>query len=225
MRRPFMPTWNMVFLGVFALGVLRFLPAWTLNYWQAWLFIAVFVGTANAIGVYLALNDQEFIERRTHVGPTAETNVAQKIIMSVAVLSCVALLMISAFDHRFGWSMVPAPVAVAGDVPVALGFLIVLLVFKKNSFGSSTIQFVEGHRVISTGPYAIVRHPMYVGVLVMAIGVPLALGSWWGLALLVLTIVALVWRILDEEQLLVRDLPGYRAYPQWVRYRLVPHLW
>jgi protein-S-isoprenylcysteine O-methyltransferase Ste14 len=113
----------------------------------------------------------------------------------------------------------------AGDVLVALGLFVDLLVFRENSYGGSTIETVEGQKVISTGLYARLRHPMYTGVLVMIIGVPLALGSWWGLAILVLTTPVLMWRILDEEQLLKKDLPGYIEYAQKVRYRLVPYLW
>jgi protein-S-isoprenylcysteine O-methyltransferase Ste14 len=108
---------------------------------------------------------------------------------------------------------------------VALGLFIDLLVFKENSYGGSTVQIFEGQKVIATGPYAFVRHPMYTGVLVMILGVPLALDSWWGLAILILAVPILAWRILDEEKLLEEDLPGYMDYEQKVRYRLAPYLW
>jgi protein-S-isoprenylcysteine O-methyltransferase Ste14 len=219
------PTVRTFLLGAIALAVLLFLPAWTLNYWQAWVFIVVFMGSADAIGVYLALKDPELLERRKKVGPAAEQNMTQKIIISIAIIGNVALLVFCAFDHRFAWSPVPPSVSWAGDVLIALGFLIDFFVFKENSYGASTIQTVEDQTVISTGLYARVRHPMYVGVLVMVIGVPLALGSWWGLAILALITPVLIWRILDEEKLLKNDLPGYREYAQKVRYRLVPYLW
>jgi protein-S-isoprenylcysteine O-methyltransferase Ste14 len=112
-----------------------------------------------------------------------------------------------------------------GNVLVALGLFIDLLVFKENSYGASNIQVEDDQRVITTGPYALVRHPMYAGVLVMLIGVPLALSSWWGLAILALVLPGLAWRIMDEEKLLKKDLPGYVEYTHRVRYRLVPYLW
>jgi protein-S-isoprenylcysteine O-methyltransferase Ste14 len=212
-------------IGAIVLGILLFLPAWTLNYWQAWVFIVVFGIATNAIGVYLSLKDPELLERRKKVGPAAETRMAQKIIISIGFLSLIGVIVFSAFDYRFGWSPVPAYVALLGDLLVALGLFVNLLVFRENSYGGSLIETVNDQKVISTGLYARVRHPMYVGVLIMVIGIPLALGSWWGLAVLALTLPVLIWRILDEEELLKKDLPGYREYAQKVRYRLVPYLW
>lgn len=211
--------------GLIVLGLLLFLPAGTLHYWQAWVFIIVFSLSTNAIGVYLALKDPALLERRKKFGPGQEQSPAQKIIISLALLSFLGLFIFCALDHRFGWSPVPAAVSILGDVLVALGLFIDLLVFRENSYGGSTIETVEGQKVISTGPYALMRHPMYVGVLIMVIGVPLALDSWWGLAILLLTVPILMWRILDEEQLLKKELSGYAAYTQQVRYRLVPYLW
>jgi protein-S-isoprenylcysteine O-methyltransferase Ste14 len=225
MNKLIIPTLRNFLIGVIALGVLLFLPAGTLNYWQAWVFIVVFVTSVSAIGVYLSIKDPELLERRQKVGPAAEQNIAQKVIISVAILGDIALLIFCAFDHRFGWSPVPPSVSLAGDALVALGLLINLIVFRENSYGASNIQTVEGQRVISTGPYALVRHPMYAGVLVMVIGVPLALGSCWGLGILALIVPVLMWRIIDEEKLLKKDLPGYVEYAQKVRYRLVPYLW
>jgi protein-S-isoprenylcysteine O-methyltransferase Ste14 len=141
------------------------------------------------------------------------------------MISILALLVYCALDHRFAWSPVPAYISLIGDLLVALGLLFTLFVFRENSFGGSTVQTFEDQKVISTGPYASVRHPMYVGVLIMITGVPLALGSWIGLAVLVVTIPALVWRILDEEKTLKKDLSGYIEYTQKVRYRLVPYIW
>lgn len=212
-------------IGVIVLGILLFLPAWTLAYWQAWLFIVVFMVSANAIGVYLSLKDPVLLERRKRIGPAAEQSMAQKIIISLAILGNVALLVFCAFDHRFAWSPVPPYVSLAGNVLIVLGFLINFFVLRENSYGASTVQTMENQQVISTGLYARIRHPMYAGVLVMIVGVPLALGSWWGLAILALITPVLIWRILDEEKLLANDLPGYREYEQKVRYRLVPYLW
>jgi protein-S-isoprenylcysteine O-methyltransferase Ste14 len=219
------PTLRTFLIGAIAFGIVLFIPAWTLNYWQAWIFIVVFMTSANAIGVYLSIKNPQLLERRKKVGPAAEQSTAQKIIMSLTLIGVIALLVFSAFDHRFAWSLVPPYISLVGDVLVALGFLIDFFVLKENSYGASTIQTVEDQKVISTGPYALVRHPMYAGALVMVMGAPLALGSWWGLAVLSLITPVLIWRILDEEKLLMNDLPRYIEYIQKVRYRLVPYLW
>lgn len=224
-KKLIIPTLRTMLISVVLLGCLLFIPAWTLNYWRAWVFIAVFTTAVNAIGVYLSLYDPALLERRKKVGPAAEQSAVQKLIMSVAILSNIVLLVFCALDYRFGWSPVPAAVSLAGDGLVALGLFINLLVFRANSFGASTIETFEDQRVVSTGMYRLVRHPMYAGVLVMLIGVPLALDSFWGLAIPALTFPLLVWRIIDEERLLSNDLPGYAQYTQQVRYRLVPYIW
>jgi len=211
--------------GILALAALLFIPAWTLAYWQAWLFMAVFVCTSGAITVYLAIHDPKLLERRMNVGPRAEKEPAQKIIMVLATLGFIAMLVFPALDYRFGWSPVPASVAVLGDALIALGFLFTFFVFKENSYGASTIQIAEDQTVISTGPYAFVRHRMYAAALVMLLGIPLALGSWWGLFVLVLVLPVLIWRLLDEERFLRQNLPGYPEYQAKVKYRLLPFVW
>lgn len=211
--------------GAVVLGILLFMPAWTLNYWQAWVFIFVFQVCVNAIGVYLSIKDPALLERRKKVGPAAERSTVQQIIMSIALLGIISLLVFCSVTYRLRWFQVPAGVSIIGDGLVILGLYINFLVFKENSFGGATVQTFDAQQVISTGPYALVRHPMYAGVLVMMIGVPLALGSWGGLAFLVLLLPGLVWRILDEEKLLKKDLPGYADYTLKVRYRLVPYIW
>lgn len=225
MRKLVLPTLRTFLIGAVLLGLLLFLPAWTFNYWRAWVFIVVFLVSVNAIGLYLSLKDPELLERRKKFGPGQEQNPAQKVIMSLSLLSMIAMFVFCALDYRFGWSPVPAYISLIGDGLVALGLFINLLVFKENSFGGSTIEVVDNQKVIMTGPYARVRHPMYLGVLVMVAGIPLALGSWLGLLILAVTVPALMWRILDEEKLLKQDLPGYSDYAQKVPYRLVPHLW
>ena len=213
------------FTDAFGSGALLFVPAGTLDYWQAYVFMAVFVGGSAAITVYLALRDPKLLERRMNVGPTAEKEPTQKIIMVFALLGFIALLVVPALDRRFMWSSVPAWVSVLGDILVTLGFLLVYFVIRENSYTASTIQVAEGQTVISTGPYAVVRHPMYAGVLPLLIGTPLALGSWWGLGALIFFMPALIWRLLDEERFLHKNLPGYTKYTRKVRYRLVPFVW
>ena len=212
-------------LGLLVLGFIIFGAAGTFAYWQGWAFILVFAISTNVIGVYLALADPALLERRLKVGPRAETRPAQKALISLAFVGFFALLVVSALDHRFGWSNVPASISVLGNVLVALGLMVDLLVFRENSYGASTIEKMAGQHLISTGPYALVRHPMYVGVLVMVIGVPLALGSFWGMAFMVLNLPILMLRILDEEAMLRQELEGYADYTRHVRSRLVPGLW
>jgi protein-S-isoprenylcysteine O-methyltransferase Ste14 len=212
-------------IGALLLGVLLFFPAGTLNYWQAWVFIAVFMTSVTVIGLYLALKDPALLERRKKFGPTQEQSPVQKIVISIGVLAILSVFIFCALGHRFGWSPVPAYVSLAGDVLVALGLMVDLLVFRENSYGGSTIETVADQKVISSGPYALVRHPMYVGVLIMISGIPLALDAWWGLAIFALSAPGLIWRILDEEKFLRKDLPGYTEYTERVRYRLVPYLW
>ena len=212
-------------LGTITMAALLFIPAGTFGYWQAWLFMAVFVGASATITVYLAIRDPKLLERRMNVGPTAETEPTQKILMFFAMTGFIALFVFPAFDHRFGWSPVPSYVSLAGDALIAFGFLLIFIVIKVNAYAASTIQIAEDQKVISTGPYSLVRHPMYAGALPLLIGVPLALGAWWGLFVLILFIPALIWRLLDEEKFLQKNLPGYTDYCQEVHYRLVPFIW
>jgi protein-S-isoprenylcysteine O-methyltransferase Ste14 len=219
------PILRSLVVGVAGLGLLLFLPAGTLNYWQAWILIAVFVLGSNALGLYLAIHDPELLARRKQAGPRAETRLAQKIIISVLIVALIATLVLSALDHRFGWSDVPALVSLAGDVLAALGLYITFLVVKENTFSAANIKVFEDQKVIATGPYALVRHPMYSGTLLFTLASPPALGSWWGLLPALLAIPMLVWRIFDEEKLLNAELPGYPDYMRKVRFRLVPLVW
>jgi protein-S-isoprenylcysteine O-methyltransferase Ste14 len=211
--------------GILAMAAFLFVSAGTLDFWQAYVFMAVFVGGSAAITVYLAIKDPKLLKRRMKAGPRAEKEPTQKIIMVFALLGFVSLLVVPALDRRFMWSSVPPWVSVTGDLSVALGFLLVYFVIRENSYAASTIQVTEGQTVISTGPYAVVRHPMYAGALPLLIGMPLALGSWWGLGALMLFMPALIWRLLDEERFLHKNLPGYTEYTRKVRYRLVPCVW
>jgi protein-S-isoprenylcysteine O-methyltransferase Ste14 len=210
---------------VIVLGIAIFVPAGTLAYWQGWLYLLVFVGSATVITMYLWQNDPQLLQRRVNAGPTAEQQTSQQIIQVLAALSFVAIFVVSGLDHRFGWSQVPLALVILGDALVLAGLFAVFLVFRENSFSSATVEVAAEQRVISTGPYAIVRHPMYAGAFVMLLGTPPALGSWWGLLPALLLMLVIVWRLLDEERLLARELPGYPDYMKSVRYRLVPGLW
>jgi protein-S-isoprenylcysteine O-methyltransferase Ste14 len=188
---------------------LIFIPAGTLDYWQAWVFLGVYFAASLAITVYLMQKDPMLLERRMRGGPDAEKEPVQKIIMSITSAGFVGLIVIPALDRRFGWSHMPPAVALAGDGLVILGYFAIYFVFKENTFSSSTIELAPDQKVIDTGPYALIRHPMYAGGLVLLLGVPVALGSWWGVLVIALIMPALIWRLFDEESFLERNLPGY----------------
>jgi protein-S-isoprenylcysteine O-methyltransferase Ste14 len=207
------------------MALLIFGGAGTFCYWQAWTFLAVYFATACAMTFYLIRNDPALAARRMSGGPWAEREPAQKIIMSLASLGFVGLVALPAIDHRFAWSDLPVYAVLIGDAIILLGWLGIFFVFRENSFSSATIEVSADQRVISTGPYAWVRHPMYAAGLVMLFGIPIALGSAWGVLVVVAIIPALIWRLAHEEDFLARNLPGYRAYRDRVRYRLLPLVW
>src|SRR5215831_18770203 len=207
------------------MGLLLFVPAGTVHYWQAWVYLVIFTGASVLTTRYLLRHDRALLERRMRGGPTAEKQPVQKFIMLCTSLGFIALLVVPAFDHRFGWSAVPLSGVVAGDVLVAIGFYLIFLVYRENPFTSATIEVAEDQKVISTGPYAIVRHPMYASALLYLLGTPLALGSYWGLVVLGAMMPFLLWRLFDEERFLAKNLPGYTEYQKQVQHRLVPFVW
>jgi protein-S-isoprenylcysteine O-methyltransferase Ste14 len=206
-------------------AIFLFVPAGTIDYWQAWLYIFVYFVASAFIMVYLWRNDRKLLERRMRGGPRAEVHPSQKIIMAFLSLTFLAGMVIPALDRRFGWSHVPVALVFLGDALIVLGYCVVFLVFRENSFAAATVVVSPEQKVISTGPYAVVRHPMYAGALPMLFGSSLALGSYWGLLVWVVALPALIWRLTDEEKILVKDLPGYVKYCQKVRYRLVPYVY
>ena len=215
---------GLLFLFV-AMAALLFVPAGTSDYWQAWTFLAVYFACSLALSLYLMIADPALMQRRMRGGPTAEKEPVQKIIMIITSLGFVGLLVVPALDHRFAWSQMPPMMALAGDVLVGIGWLAIFFVFRENSFTSATIELAPDQKVISTGPYALVRHPMYAGALVMLLGIPIALGSWWGILVLAAILPALIWRLFEEEKFLARNLAGYVEYQNKVRYRLIPTIW
>jgi protein-S-isoprenylcysteine O-methyltransferase Ste14 len=210
--------------GFVVLAILIFLPAGTLRYWQGWAFLATFTVCSTALTVYMALYDEKLLERRLRAGPRAEAEAAQKIIMALVMFGFIAFLVFPVLDHRFGWSPVPPYVSIIGDGMIALGYLFIFFVLRENSYAASTIQVADDQKVISTGLYALVRHPMYAGALLLLVGIPLALDSWYGLFGILVIVPALIWRLLDEERFLTKNLPGYAEYTSHVRWRLIPGL-
>jgi len=210
---------------ILLLAAAIFLAAGTVDYWSAWVFLLAYFAPSLAIVVYLAKRSPELLERRMRGGPRYEKKPAQKIIMSLVSVGFVALILVPALDRRFEWSEMSAPVALAGDALVLLGWLAMFLVLRANPWAASTIDVAEGQTVVSSGPYALMRHPMYAGAFVMLGGIPVALGSGWGLVPFALMSPAFVWRLLDEEAFLEKNLPRYAAYEATVRWRLIPRIW
>jgi protein-S-isoprenylcysteine O-methyltransferase Ste14 len=206
------------------LGLTLFVSAGTVHYWQAWVFLVVALSTWIP-GLYLLQTNPDALERRMRGGPAAETRMVQKLVMAGVWLSLLAAVVVSALDHRFGWSPVPTAVCLVGDVLVAVGLGVAMLVVVQNNHAAATVRVEAGQQVVSTGLYGLVRHPMYTGNVILMLGIPLALGSYWGLVFVMPVLVVLALRIRDEEKLLGQELDGYREYTQQVRYRLVPHMW
>ncbi|HYW71630.1 MAG TPA: isoprenylcysteine carboxylmethyltransferase family protein [Pyrinomonadaceae bacterium] len=207
------------------MGLLIFVSAGTIHYWAAWVYVSVFTGVSLIVTIYLLITDRALLERRMRGGPTAESRPAQKIIMLVVSIGFAALLVVPGLDRRFGWSRAPVWVVVLGDLLVLAGLGLVTRVYRENSFTSATIEIARDQRVISTGPYAVVRHPMYASGALYLFGTPLALGSYWDLLPVAAMAPFLIWRIIDEERLLTTDLPGYTDYQKRVPYRLLPFVW
>jgi protein-S-isoprenylcysteine O-methyltransferase Ste14 len=216
-----------LYLAVLAvvMGLLLFVPAGTVHYWQAWVYLAIFIGASSLTTLYLIRHDRALLERRMKGGPTAEARPTQRLIMLCTSTGFIALLVVPSLAFRFGWSTVPVGGVVAGDILVVIGFCFIYRVYRENTFTSATIEISKDQRVISTGPYAIVRHPMYASASLYLIGTPLALGSYWGLVVVLAMMPFLLWRLYDEERFLAKNLPGYAEYQKRVRYRLVPFVW
>lgn len=208
-----------------AIGLLVFVPAGTLSYWQAWVFLAVFALAAWIPSIYLQVTNPVALQRRMRSGPVAEGRTVQKVVMLGLYGSLVAMCVVSGLDHRFGWSSVPAALCLIGDVVVAAGLGVVVMVTIQNRYASTTVQVQSDQHVVSTGLYGLVRHPMYTGNVLMLVGLPLALGSYWALIFVVPGVAVLAARIQDEEKLLGDELNGYREYTEKVRSRLIPQVW
>jgi protein-S-isoprenylcysteine O-methyltransferase Ste14 len=209
-------------LGTIVLIALVFIPAGTLDYWQGWAYIATFIFCCLAYTVYLMHYDRALLKRRSEAGIAYEKEPAQKVIMVFLYLCFVALIISPPLDFRFGWSEVPWYVSILGDILVVASFFVFYLVAKVNTYAAATVRVEEGQKVVSTGVYGLVRHPMYSGALLLIAGTPLALGSWWALLLVPLFVIILYLRIANEEKVLLRDLEGYEAYRRKVRHRLIP---
>ena len=207
------------------MALMLFVSAGSIRFWQGWIYWSVFSISVLVITIYFLRHDPNLVARRTSAGPIAEPEPIQKVIQAIASVLFCALLIVPGLDHRFQWSSVRFPLVLAGDTLVAISFAIIFMVFKENSFASGVVQVEKGQRVISTGPYAYVRHPMYAGAGLLLIATPLALGSWWGIPVGLVLCAVIVVRLFDEERQLAADLSGYEEYRRKVPYRIVPGIW
>lgn len=213
--------WRLLIV-VLALGAMFFLPAGTLRYWEAWLYMAVLLIPMIFAMRYFLKYEPEFLERRMRM---REKEAQQRKIINLSWIWFLLAFILPGLDDRFGWSNVPVAVVLLADLVVLIGYGIILRVFRENRYASRVVEVAQGQKVINTGPYAVVRHPMYVGTLLMYLASPVALGSWWALLPALLIVPILVARIVNEEAVLVRELPGYEEYKQQTRYRLIPAIW
>jgi protein-S-isoprenylcysteine O-methyltransferase Ste14 len=217
--------WLAVAALAVVMGVLIFGAAGTIAYWQGWAYLTIFF-TASALTTwYLMEKDPALLARRMSGGPTAEKRPIQKFIMLGASVAFIALLVVPALEYRFKGTSMPVALTLIGDLLVAIGFYLIFLVYRENTFTSATIEVAANQKVISTGPYASVRHPMYASASLYLFGTPLALGSLWGFVPLGIMIPFLIWRMFDEERFLAKNLPGYTDYQTRVRHRLIPFVW
>jgi protein-S-isoprenylcysteine O-methyltransferase Ste14 len=210
-------------LAALLIPVFLFAMAGTLHYWQGWLYWAVLLIPMIVAVVYFLRTDPELLERRMKY---KEKEHEQRTIILLGTAVLIAGFLAIAIDLRlYGLNQVSTSIVLVADTGVFLGYCLILWVFKENSYASRTIEVAEGQKVITTGPYSIIRHPMYLGVLVMYLLTPVALGSWWALPIFSLNILIFIWRIQNEEKVLLRDLPGYCEYCQERHYRLLPLIW
>ncbi|MBI5962121.1 MAG: isoprenylcysteine carboxylmethyltransferase family protein [Chloroflexi bacterium] len=199
-----------------------FLPAGTWNYWQAWVYMGVLITPMFFAMIYLINKDPELLERRMRL---REQRSEQRLIVKVSLVFFLLAFILPGFDKRFGWSDVPTGLVIAADICILIGYIIVFRVMQINSFASRVIEVASEQKVIDTDLYGIVRHPMYVGAILLYVASPLALASYWAVIPAVVIIPVFVARIKDEEAALDKDLPGYLAYKQKTKYRLIPFVW
>jgi protein-S-isoprenylcysteine O-methyltransferase Ste14 len=203
-------------------AIMFFLPADSIRYWQAWMYIIILNVCMLAVTIYLLRNDPGLLERRMQY---RERNPQQKLFVAFSYPIFIAVFLLPGFDQRFGWSHMAPVISIVAAVVVLLAYGFIFLVFRVNSYTARVIKVEVGQKVITSGPYALVRHPMYLGSIIMYIATPLALGSLVAVIPALLYIPVLVLRIRDEEETLARELEGYREYMQKTKYHMFPGIW
>jgi len=198
--------------------------SWPFGYWQAWAYLILSLAASVTIVAYLRRADPKLLERRFR-GPLPEKELGQNLLQLTALTVLSGTIVLSALDRYFAWSNLLLSATIIGFAILVIGYLVIFLALRENTFAAVNIEVEAGQTVISTGPYAIVRHPYYLGLILWIIGTPLALGSWWGLVMLVPMLVVIAKRIAYEERFLTTHLLGYAAYCKHVRFRLLPLVW
>lgn len=209
-------------MGFILIGMLLFLPAWTVDYPGAWLFMALLFIPMLAMGTVLLFRAPRLLEKRLN---NREKEKTQRGVIAISGLMFPVGFVISALDFRFGWSTVPLYLTVASSVLFLIGYAMYGEVMRENAYLSRTVEVQENQTVISTGLYGVVRHPMYLATMFMFLPMPLILGSFWGLIPFALYPISTVIRIQNEEKVLTEGLLGYAEYKQKVKYRLIPFIW
>ena len=208
--------------GLLMVAVLVFWPAGTLRYMNGWLFIGLLFVPMLVAGFVMYFKNPAFLARRLDA---KEKQATQKGVLAFSGLMFIGGFVVAGLDHRFGWSYVPKPVLVAASVLFLLAYLLYAEVMRDNAYLSRTIKVEEGQKVVDTGLYGIVRHPMYAVTILLFLMIPLILGSWYALIPFSFYPAIIVVRLKDEEALLTKELSGYEAYKQKVKYRLLPYIW
>ncbi len=209
-------------LGVFIVGLMLFLPAGSFKFWQAWIFMIALFTPVVFVVLYFLKNDPGLLERRLKY---KEKEAEQKIIIKIATLIFFIGFLVPGFDYRYGWSNVPIFLVILSNILIFLGYILIFFVFRENSYTSRIVEVYKKQKVITTGPYSVVRHPMYTGIILMYISIPTALSSYWALIFFVPVVAVIIPRIFNEEKVLLKGLKGYKEYTKKVKYRLIPYVW
>lgn len=211
-----------VIAGFVAIGVLLFLPAGTLHYWNAWLFVAILFVPMFFLGIVMLFKSPKLLERRLYAKEKVNE---QKWVIALSGIMFVAAFVVAGLNFRFSWHSLPDYVIWSGTVIFLLSYLMYAEVMRENAFLSRTIEIQENQKVIDTGLYGVVRHPMYSATLLMFLSIPLILGSIISFAIMLAYIPIIAVRMNNEEKVLEEGLKGYREYKQKVRYKVIPFIW
>jgi protein-S-isoprenylcysteine O-methyltransferase Ste14 len=213
---------GIVIPSIFIIGAMVFIPAGTLDFWEGWVFLFALFIPMFFVFIYMIRHERRLLEKRMNVKEKREK---QKFIQLFNTFLFVASMMIAGLDHRYGWSYVPFWLVIASDMLMFTGYFFFIKSMLHNEYASRVIEVQKGQKIIDTGPYAVVRHPMYAAGILMYLFVPVALGSFWAMIPLLLLPAMLVFRLLDEEKALIKGLKGYKRYMKKVKYRLIPWIW